>query len=74
MFAWQQSSGLVQADDIIIEGQQGVEVEISIAGVEPLLVFVLYPLVDQLLILNQQKGIWLALPSAINQQLVPIIK
>jgi len=74
MFAWQQSSGLVQADDIFIEGQQGIEVEISMAGVNDIIVFILYPLADQLLILNQQKNLWLALPSALSQQLVPVIE
>lgn len=71
MFTWQQSSGLVQADDMIIEGQQGIEVEVSLAGINEVMVFTLYSLTDQLLIFNQQKKLWLALPRAISQQLVP---
>tara|TARA_R110002167_G_scaffold34573_1_gene110243 strand:+ start:26196 stop:26690 length:495 start_codon:yes stop_codon:yes gene_type:complete len=72
MLAWQQGSGLVQAADIIIDGQKGVEIILSLAGVEQEQKFTLYPLVDQLLVYNQQKKIWLALPAAMNHQLIPI--
>lgn len=72
MFAWQQSSGLVQAADIVIDGQAGVQVELSLAGVEQQQKFVLYPLSDQLLVYNLQKKLWLALPAAMNHQLIPI--
>jgi len=72
MFAWQQSSGLVQAADIKVDGQVGVEIELSLAGVEQEQKFTLYPLVDQLLVYNQRKKIWLALPAAMNHQLIPI--
>lgn len=72
MFAWQQSSGLVQAADIVIDGQSGVQVELSLAGVEQQQKFVLYPLSDQLLVYNLQKKLWLALPAAMNHQLIPI--
>ncbi len=72
MFSWQQSSGLVQADDIVVNGQDGVEVELSLASVEQQQKFTLYPLTDQLLVYNQQKKIWLALPAAISSQLIPI--
>ncbi len=71
MLSWQQCSGLVQAADIVIDGQDGIEVEISLAGVEQEQIFTLYPLSDQLLVYNQQKKIWLALPVAMNYQLVP---
>lgn len=72
MLAWQQSSGLVQAGDIIVDGQTGVEVELSLAGVEQVQKFTLYPLADQLLVYNQQKKIWLALPATTSHQLIPI--
>jgi len=72
MLAWQQASGLVQAADIVVDGQKGVEVKLSLAGVEQEQKFTLYPLADQLLIYNQQKKIWLALPAAMNHQLVPL--
>ncbi len=72
MLAWQHSGGLVQAADIIVDGQAGLEVEISLAGVEREQKFTLYQLTDQLLVYNQQKKIWLALPAAMNQQLIPI--
>lgn len=72
MYAWQQSSGLVQAADIIIDGQAGVEVIISLAAIEQEQLFSLYPLVDQLLVYNQQKKLWLALPVAMSHQLIPI--
>lgn len=72
MFAWQQSSGLVQAADIVVDGQAGIQIELSLASIEQTLKFILYPLTDQLLIYNQQKKIWLALPAAMNHQLVPI--
>lgn len=72
MLAWQKGSGLVQAADIVVNGQAGVEVEISLADVEREYKFTLYRLTDQLLIYNQQKKIWLALPAAMNHQLIPI--
>ncbi len=71
MFAWQQSSGLVQAGNMVIEGQAGIEVEIIIASEDQEHSFTLYPLVDQLLVFNHQKEIWLALPTALSQQLIP---
>jgi hypothetical protein len=72
MLTWQQSSGLVQASDIVVEGQEGVEIVLSLAGVEVEQKFTLYPLSDQLLVYNQQKKLWLALPAAMSHQLVPI--
>ena len=72
MFAWQQSSGLVQAADIVIDGQVGVKVEISLAGIEQPQQFTLYPLTDQLLVYNVQKKLWLALPAAMSHQLIPL--
>ena len=72
MFAWQQASGLVQAANIIVEGQVGVEVGISLAGVEQEQKFTLYRLTDQLLVYNQLNKIWLALPAAMNHQLIPL--
>jgi len=74
MFAWQQGSGLVQAADIIVDGQAGLEVEISLAGIEREKKFTLYRLSDQLLVYNQQKKIWLSLPSAMNHQLIPTVE
>lgn len=71
MLAWQQGSGLVQAADIVVDGQLGVEVEISLASAEQEHKFMLYRLTDQLLVYNQQKNIWLALPVAISHQLIP---
>lgn len=72
MYAWQQSSGLVQAADIIVNGQVGVQVKISLAAVEQEQLLTLYPLADQLLVYNQQKKLWLALPAAMSHQLIPI--
>jgi hypothetical protein len=71
MFAWQQSSGLVQAGDIVIDGKEGTQVALSLAGIEQEQKFTLYPLVDQLLVFNHQKKIWIALPSALSRQLTP---
>lgn len=71
MFIWQQSSGLVQAANIIVDGQIGAEIKISLAGTTQEQKFTLYPLVDQLLLYNQQKKLWLALPAAMSQQLIP---
>ena len=73
MFAWQQSSGLVQAADILVNGQEGIQVELSLAGVEQQQKFTLYPLIDQLLVYNMQKKLWLAFPAAMNHQLIPIL-
>ena len=72
MFAWQQSSGLVQAAEIIIDGIEGVEVKVSLAAIEQEQAFTLYSLTDQLLVYNHQKEIWLALPTAMSHQLIPI--
>tara|TARA_B110001454_G_scaffold205611_1_gene215351 strand:- start:69 stop:593 length:525 start_codon:yes stop_codon:yes gene_type:complete len=72
MFAWQQSRGLVQAADIVVDGQAGVEVALSLASVEQQQKFTLYPLADQLLVYSHQKKIWLALPAAMNYQLIPV--
>lgn len=72
MSAWQQSSGLVQAADIVVEGQVGFEVELSLASVEQQKKFTLYRLTDQLLVYNHQNKIWLALPATMNNQLIPL--
>jgi len=71
MLAWQQSSGLVQAGDMLVEGVAGIEVLINTATSKDELVYMLYPLVDQLLILNLQNKLWLALPKAVTNQLIP---
>lgn len=71
MFSWQQSSGLVQADEILIEGVAAIEVFMNTAASKDELAYRLYPLVDQLLVFNVQKQLWLALPKAIAHQLVP---
>jgi len=73
-FSWQQSQGLVQADDIVISGNAGIDVIIELANNEQVQRFVLYPLNDQLLILNKQKNQWLALPSMLSKQLLPLFK
>ena len=73
MLTWQQSSGLVQAAEVLVEGQIGIEVLLSLAGVELEQRFTLFPLADQLLIFNHQTEIWLALPAAMHHQLIPII-
>jgi len=72
IFAWQQSSGLVQAGDIIVEGKVGAQVTIALADIDNEQHFILYALSDQLLVYNPQKQLWLALPTAIAKQLLPI--
>jgi len=72
MLAWQQGSGLLQADDILVEGLKGIEVLINTATSKDELVYKLYPLVDQLLVFNLQNKLWLSLPKAVAHQLVPI--
>ena len=71
MLAWQQSSGLVQAGDVLVEGLEGIEVIINTATSKHELVYKLYPLVDQLLVFNLNNQLWLALPKAVTHQLVP---
>ena len=73
MFSWQQSSGLMQASDIVVDGQTGIEIELNLASEVQQRKFTLYPLTDQLLVYNQQKKIWLALPAAISRQLIPTL-
>jgi hypothetical protein len=72
MFAWQHSSGLVQAAEIMIDSDQGVSVQIALAGEPEVRTFVLYPLADQLLVYQQQENVWLALPATLAQQLLPV--
>jgi len=72
MFAWQQSQGLVQAAEIVIDSAQGITVNIALAGESQARTLILYPLSDQLLIYQQQENIWLALPATLAQQLLPI--
>jgi hypothetical protein len=72
ILSWQHSSGLVQAADITVDGKAGVDVVLSLAGVDEEQKFTLYPLTDQMLVYNQQKKIWLALPAAMNYQLIPL--
>ncbi len=71
IFTWQQTMGLVQADNIEVEGMKAIEVLINTATSENELVYLLYPLVDQLLVFNSQKQLWLALPKAVSHQLIP---
>lgn len=71
MFSWQQSSGLVQADEILVEGVASIEVLINTAASKDELLFRLYPLVDQLLVFNVHKKLWLAFPKAVTHQLLP---
>ncbi len=72
MFAWQQSSGLVQAAEIMIDSDQGVAVKIALAGEPEVRTFILYPLDDQLLVYQQKDNVWLALPATLAQQLLPV--
>jgi len=72
MFSWQQSSGLVQAADIVIDSEQGIPVQVALAGEAQAKIFTLYPLADQLLIYRHQDKTWLSLPSTLAQQLLPI--
>jgi len=71
IFSWQQSIGLVQASDVIVSGQTGIHVYIELVNSEQIQHFILYPLDDQLLILNKDKKLWLSLPSALNTRLLP---
>ena len=73
MFSWQQSSGLMQASDIVVDGQTGIEIELNLASEVQQRKFTLYPLTDQLLVYNQQKKKWLAFPAAISRQLIPTL-
>ena len=72
MFAWQHSSGLVQAAEIVIDSDQRIVVQIALAGESQGRTFILYSLSDQLLVYQQRDDIWLALPATVAQQLLPI--
>lgn len=72
MYAWQQSSGLVQAAEIMIDSAQGMTVNIALAGESEIRTFILYPLDDQLLVYQQKDKLWLALPATLAQQLLPV--
>lgn len=71
VMAWQQSSGLLQADSIEVSGQKGIDVLINVAGTAETKTFTLYPLVDQLLIHDKELKRWLALPPQLYRQLIP---
>lgn len=71
ILAWQQSEGLMQASEIVIENQSGLEVSIALAGGIELQKFMLYPLKDQLLVKKLKDNTWLAFPPALIQQLLP---
>jgi hypothetical protein len=72
MIAWQQSKGLLQADSIDVSGQKGVEVLINVAGATDTKRLILYPLVDQLLIYDNNLNLWLAMQPKRYRQLMPI--
>jgi hypothetical protein len=72
IFSWQQSTGLIQAGDIVIDSDQGILVNIDLAGDSQTKVFTLYPLTDQLLIYQHQEKIWLSLPTTLTSQLLPV--
>lgn len=72
--SWQQSSGLVQVADIMVEGSVGVQVTLDLADNNAQQGFTLYALSDQLLVYNQQTKLWLALPAAMAKQLLPTLK
>ena len=72
MFAWQQSRGLVQAAEILIDSAQGITVQIALAGEPEIRTFILYPLTDQLLVYQQKDKVWLALPATLAKQLLPV--
>ncbi len=71
ILSWQQGIGLVQASNITVEGIAGTEVTIALADIKDEQRFIVYALSDQLLIYNQQKQLWLALPAAVANQLLP---
>jgi len=71
MVAWQRSSGLLQADSLEVSGQTGIEVFINVAGTAATKILTLYPLVDQLLIHDQQVNLWFALSPQLYRQLLP---
>jgi hypothetical protein len=71
MFAWQQSFGLVQATEMIIDSQQGIQLQIGLTGELEPRALTLYVLSDQLLIYLHQEKRWLALPATLAQQLLP---
>ncbi len=71
MLTWQQSSGLVQAGEIVVEGLKGIKVLINTATSKHELAYMVYPLIDQLLVFNLQNKLWLALPKAVAHQLIP---
>ncbi|GAA0817845.1 hypothetical protein GCM10009111_19720 [Colwellia asteriadis] len=71
ILAWQQSEGLMQADDIIIDEQLAIKVNIATAGGAQHQNFMVYPLNDQLLVYKQTDNLWLAFPVALTKQLLP---
>ena len=68
--SWQESHGLVQAGDIIVEGMQGISVVIHLASNAQPQQFTVYPLNDQLLLFSHQRSMWLAMPVAMTKQLL----
>jgi hypothetical protein len=74
ILAWQQSEGLVQASEIVIDERFAIEVRIGLAGTDEVQKFMVYPLNDQLLIYQKAHNVWLALPTALTKQLLPSLE
>lgn len=70
--AWQQASGLIQADNIEITGLVETSAIISLAGDNNEYLLTLYPLNDQLLIKREhkQQTLWFSLPVAMTERLI----
>ncbi len=71
MMTWQQSKGLIQAGNLVIQGDSTIAVEIAVAGKDTPYNFMLYALHDQLLVNSVNDKRWLALPQYLTQQLIP---
>tara|TARA_B110000881_G_C18576531_1_gene518908 strand:- start:764 stop:1267 length:504 start_codon:yes stop_codon:yes gene_type:complete len=72
MHYWQQSTGLIQADNIEVTGIVATTAIVSLADDNNQYLLSLYPLSDQLLIKREynQKVVWFSLPKGMSKQLI----
>lgn len=71
IYAWQQSSGVTIASEPQVLPENATKVTLELAGESQPLILSLYLVNQQLLAFNHQKNIWLQLPAALYQQLLP---
>lgn len=71
MRSWHQATGQVVSVEIDRQQVSGLSVSMVFAGQQNMQLFTLYLVEQQLIILNHQTGLYLALPQVMFNQLIP---